>query len=68
MAYNDTVDSVTNFKPLEVIYGQLDTNSPLDIEIYNQLVNNYFDNHKNKKGLCTGYERKLYSNNKRRQK
>ena len=49
LAYNNTVHSVTNLKPYEIITGHLNTNSAFDIDIDQKLVNNYISNHREKK-------------------
>lgn len=48
LAYNNSIHSVTNLKPYEIITGHLDTCSPFNIEIEQQLINNYISEHKNK--------------------
>lgn len=40
--------SVTNLKPYESINSNLDSNSPFDILIENQLINNYVEQHTEK--------------------
>lgn len=48
LAYNNTIHSVTNLKPYEIITGHLGTESPFNVEIDNQLVNNYVISHRDK--------------------
>lgn len=48
LAYNNTVHSVTNLKPYEVITGHLKTESPFNIDIDQRLMNNYILNHRDK--------------------
>lgn len=48
LAYNNTIHSVTKLKPFEITSGHLNLNSPFDIELNNQLINNYIENHKGK--------------------
>ena len=48
LAYNHTIHSTTHLKPFEIIHGQLDNNNPLEIELEEQLVNNYISSHREK--------------------
>lgn len=48
LAYNNTVHSVTKLKPFEIITGNICNNSALDIDIEQQLVNDYVSKHKEK--------------------
>lgn len=48
LAYNNTIHSATNLKPYEITTGHYDAENPFNIEIENQLVNNYVSNHKEK--------------------
>lgn len=48
LAYNNTIHSVTNLKPYEITTGHLETESPFNLEIDQQLVNNYISSHKEK--------------------
>lgn len=51
LAYNNTNHSTTNLKPVEIINGHLDTNSPLDIELEKQIMQDYIQKHKEKTKL-----------------
>nr|CAH7733080.1 unnamed protein product [Callosobruchus chinensis] len=48
LAYNNTIHSVTNLKPYEIITGHLDTQSPFDMTIDQILMNNYVSKHREK--------------------
>lgn len=48
LAYNNTIHSTTNMKPYEIVTGHIGASSPFNIDIENQLINNYIENHKEK--------------------
>lgn len=51
LAYNNSLHSVTKLTPAEIISGHLNVESPFNINLDQQLVNNYIENHKNKTRL-----------------
>lgn len=48
LAYNNSIHSTTNLKPCEIVTGHFENESPFNIDIEKQLVNNYIETHKNK--------------------
>jgi hypothetical protein len=48
LAYNNTIHSVTKLKPSEILAGHINTESPFELDLKKQLVNNYLINHKEK--------------------
>lgn len=48
LAYNNTIHSVTKLKPYEIITGHLGTESPFNMEIDQQIINNYISQHREK--------------------
>nr|CAH7734904.1 unnamed protein product [Callosobruchus chinensis] len=63
LAYNNTIHSVTNLKPYEIITGHLNTESPFNLDIDKQLMNNYVYSHKEKmKLLYKNLNEKLIKN------
>lgn len=48
LAYNNTVHSTTNLKPLEIISGHLENKDNFDLDLNNKIISNYIFNHKNK--------------------
>lgn len=53
IAYNNSIHSVTKLTPFEVLYGHINSNSILDIDIGRQFISDYITTHKEK-------TRKLY--------
>lgn len=54
LAYNNSIHSVTKLRPYEIVTGHLETESPFDIDIDTQLMNNYISNHKDKMKILYG--------------
>lgn len=54
LAYNNTTHSATKLKPVEIVNGHLNTNSPLDLELSKQILNNYITKHRDKIELLYG--------------
>jgi len=48
LAYNHTIHSVTNLKPIDVIQAHITTNDTFDIKLDQILINDYVNNHKEK--------------------
>lgn len=48
IAYNNSIHSVTKLTPLEVLYGHIESNPILEIDIQNRFINEYVNNHKEK--------------------
>mgnify|MGYP002775336074 CR=1 FL=1 len=46
LAYNNTIHSATNLKPYEIVTGHLETDSPFNIKLENQVTN--IEKHKDK--------------------
>lgn len=55
IAYNNSIHSVTKLTPCEVLFGHINSNNLLDIDIENQYANDYVLSHKEK-------TKKLYEN------
>ena len=48
LAYNNTIHSTTNKKPINIISGHLDVDDPFDIDCQKIIMNDYVQDHKNK--------------------
>lgn len=46
LGYNNSIHSVTNQKPIDIINGHLNTKDPFDININEKLINNYIQEHR----------------------
>lgn len=46
LAYNNSIHSATDKKPIEIINGHLDSRDPLDILLEKQYLQNYINKHK----------------------
>ena len=66
LAYNNTIHSATNLKPYEIVTGHLETDSPFDIELENQVINNYIEKHKDKVNYFIRKCMKIYKEKKKK--
>jgi hypothetical protein len=48
LAYNNSIHSVTKLTPLEIINGHINNNSPFEVDLESQIVNNYMEEHREK--------------------
>lgn len=48
IAYNNSIHSVTKLTPFEILYGHINTNTLLDIDLDKQVANDYIFNHTQK--------------------
>lgn len=48
IAYNNSIHSVTKLTPFEILYGHINPNNIFNIDIENQLINDYVIGHKEK--------------------
>lgn len=48
LAYNHSIHSATNFKPIDIINGHISADDPFDIDISKILISEYIQNHKEK--------------------
>ncbi|KAI5735703.1 hypothetical protein M8J77_021620 [Diaphorina citri] len=54
LAYNNTIHSTTNMKPVEIVNGHLCSTNPFDIDLEKQILTNYVSAHKEKTKLIFG--------------
>lgn len=48
LAYNHTIHSVTNLKPIDIINGHVSSDDPFDIDINKILITDYIESHREK--------------------
>lgn len=51
LAYNNTIHSITNFKPIDVINGHISTNDPFNMQLDQMLLTDYVADHKTRTKL-----------------
>lgn len=63
LAYNHSIHSTTNLKPIDVINGHISPNDPFDVKLDQIILNDYVNNHKEKsKLLYSKLNKKLMEN------
>jgi hypothetical protein len=64
VAYNNSIHSVTKSSPFEILYGHIDPNSLLEVDIDKQMMNDYINNHKEKTKKLYDHIREVNQNQK----
>lgn len=60
LGYNNSIHSMTNMRPMEILNGHLDAQDPFDVDIQRTLINNYTQNHREQtKAIYKGLNEKL---------
>lgn len=59
VAYNNSIHNITKLKPIEIITGHLNKDTPLDIDINKQVINDYISSHRERVKLLNSHVNKI---------